>query len=97
VQSCWVVIISLQEKLILARSCLNNATKPITCTIFIGGGKKRDFVWISESFLCKLRFKAFSYFVWSRRPIIITHNGRKYGITKHVFLEFYQVSVGEID
>jgi hypothetical protein len=62
VQSCWVVIISSQEKLVLARSYLNNATKPITCTIFMEGGKKHDFVWISESFLCKLRFKAFFLF-----------------------------------
>ena len=41
------------------QSCLNNTTKPIMCTIFMGGVKKRDFVWISESFLCKFRLKAF--------------------------------------
>ena len=48
-------------------------------------------------FYANLGLKHFSYFVWCRGPIIITHNDRKCGITKHVFLEFYQVSVGEVD
>jgi hypothetical protein len=34
--------------------------------------------------------------VWSRGQII-TYNDRKCGLTKHVFLEFCQVSVGEVD